>query len=97
MISELREFWNVSQGPKGHIQKGRRNQWKFNANGDISQPYQVVPPTLFKNAIDILVNICLQSICTDLESKKEPVIHSIHLKKIPHQTPLLKLWQKIGS
>ena len=53
----------------------------------------VVPPTLLKNAIDILVSISLQPICTDLESKKEPA----HLKKTPHQTPLLKLLQKIGS
>ena len=33
----------------------------------------MVPPTLLKNAIDILVKISLQPICTDLESKKEPV------------------------
>ena len=45
---------------KGHIQKGRRKQWKF--SGDVSQPNQVFPPTLFKNAIDISVNIFLHPI-----------------------------------
>ena len=36
----------------------------------------MIPPTLFKNTIDTLVIILLQPIGTDLESKKEPVIHS---------------------